>query len=358
MHDWSRSLAMALLLGGMVFLDSCTTSKGPAGADPVTPVSSSTPTKSPTATADPSASPTPTVTFTHSYTFTSTPTGTPTPSPTNSPTSTFTATPTATLPGATPTDTATNTSTRTPTKTPTATFQATPVATNQWPLNGVSGIAVYGTNLYAADPLNSRVVKFNLAGTPDATWPNPPVPTPRGVAVDGSGNIYVGNGAHMTEFNPQATPVVTWAPTFGAIGVAVDVSNNVYVTDWTTILEKRSSSGAFLLEWTVPGYPYGITVDGSVLFIAGAGSHQLMTYDLAGTWPINQWSIATGGHGLAPDGLGNIYVSGVFGPAQRFTESGVLQTQWGNFSSMGIAVDSNHNVYVADINYGIYVFSP
>lgn len=113
---------------------------------------------------------------------------------------------------------------------------------------------------------------------------------------------------------------------FGAaLGVAVDPSGNVYVSDsFNHRIQKFSSSGAFLNKW------------GS----GGSGDGQFLSPS-----------------GVAVDGQGRVYVAD-FGNhrIQKFSSEGAFITKWGSFgqgggqfdSLRGVAADSHGTVYVAD----------
>ena len=118
--------------------------------------------------------------------------------------------------------------------------------------NTPRGIAVDSSgNVYVADAGNNRVEKFSSGGTFIATWGsygagNGNFSSPRGVAVDSAGNVYVadGNNNRVEKFTGMGTYVSQLGCASGACssgagkgefnspyGVAVDSSGNVYVAD-------------------------------------------------------------------------------------------------------------------------------
>jgi len=249
-----------------------------------------------------------------------------------------------------------------------------------------------------------------------------------GIAVDGSGDVYVTGGSGATWGSPlnaytggsdifvlklNSSGVLQWNTFYGSsdfddgTGIAVDGSGNVYVTGesyaaWGSPLNayagdrdifvlKLNSSGA--LQWNTfygsSSYDYGvgIAVDG--------GGNVYVTGESGATWgsPLNsytgdgdifvlklsssgalQWNTFYGGSGsddtgvgIAVDGSGNVYVTGESGSTWgsplnaytgnadifvlKLTSSGVLQ--WNTFYGSsdddygaGIAVDGSGNVYV------------
>ena len=94
-------------------------------------------------------------------------------------------------------------------------------------------------NLYAADPLNCRVQKFD----------------PNGKFLAKYGSCGTADGQY--DFN-------------GPWGVAVDWSGNIYATGGTT-LQKFDSAGRFLEKWMLPGNDRAIAVDqqGSIYLETG-----------------------------------------------------------------------------------------
>src|SRR6185436_3438022 len=107
---------------------------------------------------------------------------------------------------------------------------------------------------------------------------------PAGVAVDSSGNIYVTESFSdrtkdfVQKFNSSGAFLTSWGTQgagnsqfFGAAGVAVDASGNVYVADpGNNRIQKFTSAGAFITKWGSNGSgdgqfsgPQGVSVDSS-----------------------------------------------------------------------------------------------
>ena len=150
--------------------------------------------------------------------------------------------------------------------------------------------------------------------------------SPRGVAVDSSGNVYVTDQLNhrIQKFDSNGTFITKWGSNFSfPRGVAVDSSGNVYVVDSENHrIQKFDSSGNFLLKWGSRG-----SGDGQFNF----------------PFPV----------GVAVDSSGNVYVTDQINDRiQKFDSSGTFITKWvSNFSlPSGVAVDSSGNVYVVDIN--------
>ena len=165
---------------------------------------------------------------------------------------------------------------------------------------------------------------------------------PVGVAVDGSGNVFVAdsgnlfdadsNNARIQKFDHEGTFLTTWGTSGSGngqfrrpVGVAVDGSGNVFVADTDNArIQKFDSGGTFLTTWGT----------------FGSANGQFMT-------PV----------GVAVDGSGNVFVTDFDNNRiQKFDNGGTFLTTWGTFGSgngqfaapLGVAVDGSRNVFVAE----------
>jgi sugar lactone lactonase YvrE len=236
---------------------------------------------------------------------------------------------------------------------------------------------------------------------------------PHGVAVDGSGNVYVADTGNqiIREIAPGGT-VTTLAGSMGVTGssngtgaaaqffypggVAVDGSGNVYVADTGNgTIREIAPGGAVTTLAGTPGvtgtangtgaaaqflYPKGIAVDGSGnVYVADSGNHAIreiapggVVTTLAGSPGVSGTANGTGGAaqffcpgGVAVDGSGNVYVADTYNHAIReIAPGGVVTTLAGSvrdtgaengtgaavhfYYPSGVAVDGSGNVYVAD----------
>ena len=239
--------------------------------------------------------------------------------------------------------------------------------------SGTRGVAVDGSgNMYVADQSNNRIRKIVVAtgvvttlagsgtlGNADGTGVAAQFNYPMGVAVDGSGNVYVAdqNNNRIRKI-VVATGVVTTlagnsaqgnADGTGAAaqfsspnGVAVDGSGNVYVADLNNNRIRKI-----------------VVATGVVTTLAGsstAGSGD-------GTGAAAQFNSP---RGVAVDGSGNVYVaeqsnthirkivvatgvvSTLAGSTSGYTDGTGAVAQFSNPS--GVAVDGSGTVYVADTN--------
>jgi sugar lactone lactonase YvrE len=225
-------------------------------------------------------------------------------------------------------------------------------------------------NVYVADTNNCLIRKISnsgmvttLAGTGASGAVNgsgtaASFSFPTGIAVDGSGNIYVADTSNylirkitsaglVTTFagivgTPGATNGTGTAASFNyPTGIGVDSAGNVYVADYYNCLIRK------------------ITANGVVTTLAGLAGVAGAT-NATGTAALFYFPT-----GLAVDGSGNVYV-GDWGNCliREVTSVGVVTTLAGSStngsangtgtaasfsqSAYGLAVDSSGNVYVAD----------
>jgi streptogramin lyase len=152
---------------------------------------------------------------------------------------------------------------------------------------------------------------------------------PRGIAVDGSGNVYVADWGNnrIQKFNASGAYLTQWGGSGTGdgqfdrpYGVAVDSSGNVYATDiYNNRIQKFSSSGTYLTQWNSDGQlngPRGIAVDASGnVYVADLNNNRIQKFNSNGAY-LTQWGASGSGDGqfdsptnLAVDVYGNVYVS-------------------------------------------------
>ena len=174
---------------------------------------------------------------------------------------------------------------------------------------------------------------------------------------------------YLFQINPSAVP-----RGFQAAGVAVDSSNNVYVTDEKNIrVVKFASNGTYLSQWGSAGTnngqfenPGGIAVDGSNNVYAGDFvNDRVEKFDSNGNYLTKWGSFGSGNgqfnlpEGVAVDRSNNVYVVDLSNDrVEKFDSNGNYLTKWGSFGSgngqfnlpEGVAVDRSNNVYVVDLS--------
>ncbi len=221
-----------------------------------------------------------------------------------------------------------------------------------------SGVAIDGSgNFYVADTYNHKIRKISPTGVvttfagsgtrgfADGTGTAARFNYPRGVAVDGSGNVYVGDEFNQKIRKISPTGVVTTlagstrgfadgtgtaAKFYYPSGVAVDVSGNVYVADYYNNRIRKisptgvvttlagSSSGFADGSGTVAKFnrSVGIAVDGSGnVYVADSYNDRIRKISLPGVLTGTPTAAAIGSHKVvlqASDGKGGTV-------EQRFT---------------------------------------
>jgi sugar lactone lactonase YvrE len=183
--------------------------------------------------------------------------------------------------------------------------------------------------VYVTDWYNNRVQKFTGDGEFLTAFG---AAQPSSIAVDGSGQIYVGEWSNHTVIKLSATGerLATWSGYAAPAGIAIDSAGNIYVADaGNRTITKLTSAGVVITTWGTAG--------------TGVGQFQSI-------------------NGLEVDGTGNVYVadSGYYSNEgnhriQKFDSNGVFLSQWGGpgtaagqfLTPGGIAVFADR-VYVAD----------
>jgi len=249
-------------------------------------------------------------------------------------------------------------------------------------------------------------------GSADGTGANARFTYPSGVAVDGAGNLYVTDWFYSLIRKVTADGVVTTlagtadicGSTDGTgpaarfclpIGVAVDGAGNVYVGDYgNSAIRKITTGGIVTTLAGTAGYGHiddtgpaarfsdvvGMTVDGTGnIYVVDQGSNTIrkvtaagVVTTLAGTMGVWGYADGTGAAarftwptGVALDSIGNLYVADRSNSTiRKITAAGVVTTLAGSpfvrgstdgtgaaasfYFPSDVAVDSADNLYVAD----------
>ncbi|MGB9308681.1 MAG: serine/threonine-protein kinase PknD [Mycobacterium sp.] len=180
------------------------------------------------------------------------------------------------------------------------------------------GLAVDGTGaVYVAD-FNNRVVKLAAGSNNQTVLPFTGLNFPEGVAVDGQGNVYVadrGNNRVLKLAAGSNTPtVLPFSGLKNPDGVGVDPAGNVYVTDTDNdrVLELGAGSTAqTVLPFTGVSVPWGIGLDAAgAVYVTEHDSNQVMKLPSGSNIPVVL--PLTGLNtplGVTADNTGNVYVA-------------------------------------------------
>ena len=192
---------------------------------------------------------------------------------------------------------------------------------------------------------------------------------PEGLAVDGSGNVYVADRSNnAVKEMPAGCASSSCVTTLGGgfsqpIGVAVDGSGNVYVADYFNSAVKEMPAGCASASCvtTLGGgfsYPPGVALDGSGNVYVADNFNNAIKEMPAGCASSSCVTKLGGGfsnpEGVAVDGSGNIYVADEINnavyemPPGCASSSCVTKLGGGGWYPTSVAVDASGNVYVND----------
>ncbi len=205
--------------------------------------------------------------------------------------------------------------------------------------------------------------------------------SPRGIATDASGNIYVVDSANfrIQKLTSDGIFITEWGSEGAgdgqfnvSSGIAIDASGNVYVTDNANYnIQKFTSDGTFITKWGSQGsgdgqfyHLFGIAVDtNSNVYVSDQSNDRIQKFTSDGIF-ITKWGsdgYSSGQfrnpQGIATDASNNVYVIDQNNHRiQKFTSDGVFIAELGSkgrgdgqfIYPHGIAIDTSNNIYVAD----------
>ncbi|HEY0633841.1 MAG TPA: NHL repeat-containing protein [Gammaproteobacteria bacterium] len=235
----------------------------------------------------------------------------------------------------------------------------------------LAGVAVDGAgNLYVADNGNHAIRKITpngvvttlagsgMAGHTDATGSAAQFNSPRGIAVDGAGNVYVGDTLNHVIRKISSTGVVTTlAGTVGVNGyvdgtgtaaqfafpkgVALDADGNLYVAD-TVKIRKITPAGVVTTLAGVNTLDYLDATGAAARFVSPQGIAVDGTGNVYVTEHVSSLHPAMGVRMISPAGV----VSTLAGPGHGFADGPATQAEF--YYPQGLAVSAAGDIYVAD----------
>jgi hypothetical protein len=173
-------------------------------------------------------------------------------------------------------------------------------------LNSPQGLAISGSDLFVANSGNATVGEYTTSGTPVTTWSVSVFDANvYGIAVSGS-DVFVTDGSGVCEYTTSGTPVsvplISGLNTTSAIAVSGSnlfvVNGGFYNADSGTVGEYTTSgtpvNPSLISGLDENGYDnFGIAVSGSNLFVTNDATGTIGEYTTAGT-PINTSLISAG----------------------------------------------------------------
>jgi DNA-binding beta-propeller fold protein YncE len=193
------------------------------------------------------------------------------------------------------------------------------------------GIAVDGSgNVFVADTGNGRIQKFSATGAFLTSIGSKGIghgqfSEPNGIAVDRTGNIYVAEAGNqrVQKLSPDGTFMAEWkgpAPGFyGPRRIAIGPDDSVYVVDQGhSRITKLSPSGEALTDWGSKGTgdgqfddPISVLVDPKTnkVYIADPRNKRIQVFDSAGHF-LTKWSVPEWGE---PAGFEDLVIDSKMG---------------------------------------------
>jgi sugar lactone lactonase YvrE len=229
-------------------------------------------------------------------------------------------------------------------------------------LNNPQGVAVDGSgNVYIGDTLDNAVKEWNAGTQQVSTLVGSGLNYPAGVAVDSQGNVYFADEKNnaIKEWS-VATGTVTPLVATGLsspVGVALDAQGNVYFSDAGHSAIKKWSVGTQQVSTLVStglNIPLGVAVDafGNVYF-ADEKNNAIKEWSVTTTLVSTLVSGLNLPYGVAVDGDGNVYFADTGNNAVKewspASQQVTVLVSSGVRSPCQIAVDGQGNIYIADL---------
>jgi uncharacterized protein YjiK len=248
-----------------------------------------------------------------------------------------------------------------------------------WTVSSPQGVAVDSSDVvYVAG--GGQIRRFDGSGNALTNWASNGA---IGIAFDPSDDAWVMAATAITEYDNTGSFIATYGSSGvgdgqlkGAEGIAIGAGGKVYVADTDNgRIQRLSAAGVYQTQWGafpgtgVPDFPTGLAVDPSNnVYMTKKSTDQIQKFDVNGNL-VQEFGGSGNGNGelsdpaaVAIDDAGSIYVLDTGNTRiQKFDPSGAYVTQWGSYGDCaiscsdgqvkaptGIAVDDSGHVFVAD----------
>lgn len=218
-------------------------------------------------------------------------------------------------------------------------------------LNSPRAMAFKGS-IYIVDSGNGVIKKFQEPSTLTSLGYGF-LSSPRGVAVDNSGNVYVTSGSNVIRMTGTGSNITTLIGSLvSPEGIAIDSANNfLYITCGDGTVKKANINGTGLTTFASGlASPAGIVLDWSGnVFVAeyyGGSIKKITPSGVVSTYV----SGLQGPNGIAlNNNTGNIYVTEAYtNEIKMISPSGTVTPIKRFHNPTGIVIDASNNIYITD----------
>jgi len=198
-------------------------------------------------------------------------------------------------------------------------------------------------NLLVVNQGVNAITEYSQSGTYLGVFASTGINSAQGIAIDSSGDVYVGNSGSITKYSSTGTYLGVFA-TSGVGSSVADIAfgpnGDLYsVNQYQDTVSVYAPDGTYLRSMSTGVDPFGLLVDASGnLYVANADSASIQEFNSAGT-QINSFStgVDTTPCGLVFDPAGNLLVANApYGNVLEYTTGG---TYLGVFATGGMDND-------------------